>query len=387
MKARIKLYYHTGSGNHGCEAIVRATRGILDRDLVLYSFSPEQDCHYGLDHIVDVQSDTETPLGRKSVKYLLSAVQIKMFGQTTLNTRFRRQLFYKAIHRGDVYLSIGGDNYCYRGVRQLADYNRLIHKRGAKTVLWGCSIEPEVIENCVDDLNRYDLIIARESLTFDALKKAGVTTAVKQCPDPAFQLQTENCSLPSGFKEKQTVGLNLSPLVMDYGDTGLIIKNFEKLIQHIIETTDYQIALIPHVVKDTAALEPLRDRFSSTRRVILLDDCSCPLLKGFISRCRFFMGARTHSTIAAYSTCVPTIAIGYSMKARGIAKDIFGQSDKYVLPVQRMTRENELIEAFEWLQDNEESVSQLYNQKMPGYRAEALNAKRYLDEALNGWEQ
>ena len=38
----------------------------------------------------------------------------------------------------------------------------------------------------------------------------------------------------------------------------------------------------------------------------------------------------------AYSSCVPTLVVGYSVKARGIARDIFGTEDRYVLPVQSL---------------------------------------------------
>ena len=58
------------------------------------------------------------------------------------------------------------------------------------------------------------------------------------------------------------------------------------------------------------------------------------------------MGARTHATIAAYSTCVPTVVFGYSVKSIGIAKDIFGTTDHYVLPVSGVTNSEQFIESF-----------------------------------------
>jgi colanic acid/amylovoran biosynthesis protein len=53
--------------------------------------------------------------------------------------------------------------------------------------------------------------------------------------------------------------------------------------------------------------------------------------KDAIARCRCFIGARTHATIAALSSGVPTLSIGYSAKARGINLDLFGH-DRYLLP-------------------------------------------------------
>ena len=39
------------------------------------------------------------------------------------------------------------------------------------------------------------------------------------------------------------------------------------------------------------------------------------------------VAARTHATIAAFSTGVPTISLGYSRKAQGINQDVFDTTD------------------------------------------------------------
>ena len=54
--------------------------------------------------------------------------------------------------------------------------------------------------------------------------------------------------------------------------------------------------------------------------------------KGLISRMTLFAGARTHSTIAALSTSVPTLSFAYSIKAQGINRDIFGHTDYCMEP-------------------------------------------------------
>ncbi len=61
------------------------------------------------------------------------------------------------------------------------------------------------------------------------------------------------------------------------------------------------------------------------------------------------IAARTHASIAGYSTGVPTLVVGYSVKAVGIASDLFGIAINYVLPVNALSREEELTEAFSWL--------------------------------------
>lgn len=78
----------------------------------------------------------------------------------------------------------------------------------------------------------------------------------------------------------------------------------------------------------------------------MIEDCNCMQLKGYISRCRFFIGARTHATIAAYSTFVPTLVLGYSIKSRGIATDLFGSDENYVISIQDLLNEEDLYQAF-----------------------------------------
>lgn len=55
--SKIVLYYHAGAANHGCEAIVRATKKILNEDMVLYSVCPEEDMCYGLEKLMTVCKD------------------------------------------------------------------------------------------------------------------------------------------------------------------------------------------------------------------------------------------------------------------------------------------------------------------------------------------
>ena len=103
-------------------------------------------------------------------------------------------------------------------------------------------------------------------------------------------------------------------------------------------------------------------------------------LKGYISRCAFFIGARTHATIAAYSTCVPTLVLGYSVKSRGIAKDLFGDYQNYVLPVQDMNNSRELLDSFKWIMKHEIYIRNHLRKVMPDYISKAYLAKDALEK-------
>ena len=163
--------------------------------------------------------------------------------------------------------------------------------------------------------------------------------------------------------------------------------NCRNLIQSILTNTDCAVALIPHVVwqdnDDRTVLKILYDEFKSSNRVLLIEDANCMQLKGYISQCRFFIGARTHATIAAYSTCVPTLVLGYSIKSRGIARDLFGDEEHYVLPVQDLQKENDLTDAFMWLSEHEQEIKNRLESVIPEYKAKAGTVGSELDKHLN----
>ncbi len=382
----IKMYYHAGSFNHGCEAIVRATHKILGGEQVLYTQAIDSDAKYGLESIVDVKKENpEYSLSRK--ERLMSAIAFKINHTDYQYYKYLRKQFFNDVKKNDVYLSIGGDNYCYQGKDILGYYNKIIHEKGGKTVLWGCSFEPsDMNAGIAEDISLYDMIIARETISYEVLKAINPNTYL--FPDPAFQLDVKELLLPMEFQKGNTVGINVSPLIIkSESNEGITKKNYEKLIKFILDETNMNIALIPHVVEkendDRQALMELYAPYRQSDRVCMIEDCNCMELKGFISRCRFFVGARTHATIAAYSTGVPTLVVGYSVKAKGIAKDLFGTYDHYVLPVQNLREETDLKENFEWILENEEKIKSHLKDIMSEYRLNALKAGEKIRGMIN----
>ena len=286
-------------------------------------------------------------------------------------------------------LSVGGDIYCYGVPYRLYYYTKRANKKGAKTILWGCSISEEVIDKKMEEnLKKYTLISTRETLTYENLKKHGIIDNVVLYPDPAFCLEKKDAKLPENFIEGKTIGINVSPMIINYEKIeGSTMQNYEALMQYILDNTDYQIALIPHVVwshtDDRKPIKKLYDKFKDTGRIVLIEDCDSTTLKGYISKCNMFIGARTHATIAAYSTCVPTLVVGYSVKAKGIAKDLFGTYENYVIPVQTLENKEDLINAFKWLNNNKEEIKKHLTDVMPEYIKRAIRAGEEISRLIN----
>lgn len=132
------------------------------------------------------------------------------------------------------------------------------------------------------------------------------------------------------------VGLNISALLWNGGYTkdnqfGLKV-NYQELIIQIIDfflsQNKVKLHLIPHVVDSERGIEndyeisyELYEKYNNPN-LILSEFFLGPIeAKNYISGMDFFMGARMHSTIAAFSTGVPVVPMAYSRKFNGLFHD------------------------------------------------------------------
>ncbi len=381
------LYQHGGSLNHGCEALATTISKELVNEFCassvsLCSLRPEED------NISSVSSVVKS----KGIKKWNFPYLFYQFNKRITKSKWVENLFCAdkscIAEKADCFIAIGGDNYCYHKGQDMWATDRMLKKKGNKLMLWAASIEPDDLPGALSQhLEVFDLITARESITYNALVANGLGDKTHLVSDPAFLLETENLSLPPNWKEGQMVGINLSPLLLHYtDDRETVIDSVRALIEHILKETDMNIALISHVRNDINVLQPLYEEYCATNRLVLIDSISlnCKQLKGYISRCRFFIGARTHSIIAAYSTAVPAIALGYSVKANGIARDLFGSEEHFVVPVQTLSTPELTLDAFKYLVENEDSIKNTYNEKLPAYIENAKKSVQLLSDMING---
>lgn len=377
----IYLFFTGGSGNRGCEAIVRGTCSVLEdyrEELIAYTAHLDEEKAVKLTKAVRCR-----PLGgkEKGIIRFISHLEDYMsyhFGNGAMQVRNIYSDFFKAVRPGDIYLVIGGDVYCYGKPYIYYRTNEILKEN--RKILWGCSIEPSSIDfEMKKDLRGYDLIYARESITYDALIQAGLQK-VCLCPDPAFAMKARKCALPKEFEIGNVIGINASPLIIEHENSrGITMENYCGLAEYILGNTDCKIALIPHVIwkgsDDRTVLDQIYDKYRDTGRVFKIDALSAQKIKYVISKCCFLVTARTHASIAAYSTCVPTLVVGYSVKARGLAKDIFGDIDHYTIPVQKLKRKEDLTEAFRYLWNQREDIHKHLVEFMPSYISELQKVK------------
>src|SRR6478672_3336714 len=220
---RIAMFFHAGSVNRGCEAIVRSGVAMIKEKhpeaiVNLISFNPESDKDIPLlDAIFDGR---DTAISRFSVTGIVSAVKNKLFKDETYFLRKKHNNILKHIPNHDIFLSIGGDNYCYGEQPWLYEVDR--------------------------NIKTFDLVLARESLTYNVLTENGLTN-VELCADGAFTMEKEELPLPLGWQLGNTIGFNFSPLVWNMNKQSH--QAAFDLVNHILETTDMIIAFTPHVME------------------------------------------------------------------------------------------------------------------------------------------
>ncbi|MDO5346808.1 MAG: polysaccharide pyruvyl transferase family protein [Lachnospiraceae bacterium] len=382
----IVFYGHGGSDNHGCEAIIRGTAVNLQEKFLLYSGNKRADERYGISSLCSIRSDSckryERPAG-----WLVNQAKSRLFG--------KNPVFQLVDGREPgVYLSVGGDNYCYPGLLEpMIDANRRIRSNKNRTVLWGASIEREALdrEDVREDIRQYDLIFARERLTYQLLLDHGIKDNVYLFPDPAFAMKPAETTVDERLLREETIGINISPLIMKYGAGGDVIRQgYLKMIDYILEHTRCSIAMIPHVVKrNNHDLDMIRGliRERPSERIFVIGDRPADELKYCISKCSFFVGARTHATIAAYSMCVPALVVGYSVKAKGIARELFGSEEGYVTDVRSLRNPEQLLDDFLALYQRREHVRRHLEECMPEYRKKTAAAADILKKHMKKWER
>ena len=394
---KIYLCGHTGSINRGCEAIVRSTTEILKKcgvkDISAFTFNINDDISLGVDKELSLISYPKKPLLLKACSFVENII--------FKNKKWsNRPLYYKLLKENKlnfITLNIGGDTYCYGTPNISYSLNDIAFKRGFPNIFWGCSIDDTALKDPImqRDINKYKYIIVRETLSQKILNKiVNDSTKIHLACDPAFNLSINETELPIGFIENNTVGINLSPLVFKDCENlnDIMYKNVVDLINYIIDNTGMNICLIPHVYnvqkneQDYFVLSKIYDKYKETKRVSIVDrELSCTQLKYIISKCRFFIGARTHATIAAYSTGVPAIALSYSIKSRGIAKDLFGIEKGYVIRWQDIKEENVLKDAFiNTLLNNEKNIRERYDRILPEYKNSILEVTKEVLNKIGG---
>ncbi|MBL8351859.1 MAG: polysaccharide pyruvyl transferase family protein [Burkholderiaceae bacterium] len=177
-------------------------------------------------------------------------------------------------------------------------------------------------------MRRASLVCARDGMSTAYFESRGLGTPFLEAIDVAFALPFDRLPRPDNALR---VGINVSGLLwaggysganqfglaLDYRETTLA------LVRHFSALPGVRVVLVPHVVNaDRLAEDDLRasqEIADSHPGVEVAGPFATPMqAKSFIAGFDFFMGARMHACIAAFSTGVPCVPLAYSRKFTGL---------------------------------------------------------------------
>ncbi|MHB0912206.1 MAG: polysaccharide pyruvyl transferase family protein [Armatimonadota bacterium] len=404
-KQRNILMVGNGSfANRGCEAIVRGTVDILSRHMPDATFTLGSLANPNV--LLDAKRENDTrvehkpairrSLPRNTPLWWLYKVLLRPFPAASYHYLYPTE--YRLAQKSNVVLQIGGDNYTldYGSPVWRIHMDTVLSRSGAPLVLWGASIgpfstDPQTEELMAAHLRLFRLICARETETLSYLQSIGVSDNVKLVADPAFHLRPQQPSLSSelmSLLDQQPMGLNLSPLVGEYrSDASEWRRTSEQCIRALVDSGIGPVLLIPHVTETKSndydfMVQLMKDlQYEQGRLDILPGTLTAAEYKWVISKLRVFIGARTHSTIAAISSCVPTISIGYSLKSVGINKDIFGHL-QWLIPIGDLTPTS-LVDRVQDLIQHASDVRGHLHGVLPEFQSRADMAGHYIREIIS----
>ena len=388
MVKKILLYGIGSLQNRGCEALVNSTITQIDPkvEIVAASFDYDHDKDMykdRIDYFVNHHKQNPEEFTEEEQKEF-EHIQNIPFDYYNYECFYERDVI-KEMKDADICIHIGGDNYCYGVNEWMYTINRKAKELNKKTVLWGASLYDEITDvDLINDLQKYDFLMIREKISYNAIKKYIDEDRLMLVPDPAFSLVPKKVKLNSWYKGRKVLGLNLSSLTVKTKENERAVNTF---IDYILNTTDYSIALLLHVtveeVSDLSVLKKIKEEYKDEDRIFLDDEeYDCQEIKYIISKCDLVIAARTHASIAAYSTGVPTLVIGYSVKSRGIAEDLFGNYQDYVLPTEELVGD-QLINKFKYIDENKEKIKEILKEKMKIVKKEAKNLYNQMIERLD----
>lgn len=396
------LYILAGNGpvtNHGCEALTRSTCDVVEHAAPGARFisSPEKQ---------DVVLDRDVIRDDRIVHRPMSYPKRWSFPSLSLKVsrklgRFKKYPFEPYLDETAAVLAVGGDNFTldygpHLPLRQVAMGEEVL-RRGVPFVIWGASIgpftaNPDVEKRVADFLRRLPLVTIREKKTQAYLESIGVSDNVHLVSDPAFVLKTvEPEGLPElkALLQEKPICVNLSPLMKQFSKSGepwsKVATDFVRLLDAEV---DAPILLLPHVMwtvsDDHALLAEVLAALGKTRNRVLLAPrhLNALELKWIIARSRMLIASRTHATIGAFSQGIPTISVGYSLKAEGLNYDLFGH-DGWLLRMPDFTP-RAAVDRIHKLLAEADAISQGLRQKMPEVKRNSLLAGELLQKVARG---
>ena len=387
---KIVLLGNGSPENGGCEAITKGTLTILKECCHPCSIL---DAYFNYDHTVKrIPTSEVNPINypkRWSWKWWLLQFTLRFSDSLTGFLLFSSHK--KSIQQANVALSLGGDTYSldYGVPQRFITMGQYVKKQGTKWVIWGASIGPftenpafeqKIAKHFREDV---DMILVREQVTKDYLKSIGVVNHVYVVADPAFMMKPEPCAAKMTLPT-QYMCINFSDLMAKYvtdGDLDRWKTICAQTIDQLYEQFQCPMVFIPHVKSDFSFGNQVLAQCKYRSKVQMAPkELNAAEMKWIISQSLCNIACRTHSTIASFSTGVPTVSLGYSIKSKGLNIQMYGHEN--FLVYQKEITPSAVCHSVELLLNHLEEVKKHLAVKSKEIKEEACLAGQLLADLI-----
>lgn len=335
--------------NRGCVALTLSSLYLIDRvckeEKIPYKlFLPNSGLSIGKKYSL--------PFGDYNIEFYTfgytegpgKLLSLKMKVHQMLKHEYLRNL--NIFKQADIIFDIGlGDSFSDIYGKERFEWIDLVHKIARKFNKKYCFLpqtigpfeDDNIRRNAITSLTDSKYVMVRDSQSLDFVQEyAKSQYKVKEYIDVAFFLPYKKRQFD---KNRIHVGINISSMLWEESEQninnyGLKIDYKEtilSIIDYFLSLNNVQVHLVPHVVNGSRFTESdysvsydLWDKMENMR-VTLAPFFLGPIeAKNYISGLDFFVGARMHATIAAFSSNVPVIPMAYSRKFNGLFIDTLG---------------------------------------------------------------
>jgi colanic acid/amylovoran biosynthesis protein len=194
--------------------------------------------------------------------------------------------------------------------------------------------------------------------------------------------------------ENGILGFNVSPLICKFRPKGesenVLLSEVAEFLRVAIKKHHLSVLLLPHVDPLDGASDNSDSHYMAKLLPMLQDvkdqialapaTLNAPQLKTRSVTMPVFIGARTHATIGALSKLVPTISIAYSIKAKGLNKDLFGDA-RFVVDTPSVCA-SVLQSSLSFLIDNDSEIRTVLSEKIPEWKVRSRESTSRLESIL-----
>lgn len=330
------------NGNRGCVALSVSTMALIDELLSKHSISYN---FYLTQSGFKEESEHAFKVGDKEIRYT-SLFDPGVPNAINLAKRFAKYTLYHSLKaklkKADFILDIGqGDSFADIYGKHRFDWINNMYKVGRKYHKPYC-ILPQTIgpykneairKEAEKSIRHCKCVMTRDKQSFDYLKEILPDVKATEIIDVAFYMPYKKKHFDEQFIH---VGLNVSALLWHGGytrDNQFGLKDdYQSVVRAVIDyflaMPNAKLHLVPHVVggerhieNDYAVSYDLCEEYDNPNLLLAPLFLDPIVAKGYIAGLDFFMGARMHATIGAFSSGVSVVPMAYSRKFNGLFED------------------------------------------------------------------